>query len=278
MNRLPRKKRVQILNLLMEGNSIRGTARLTNTSTHTVERLIVNASDACREFHNQHIRGLNPRRIEMDEMWHFVYAKEKNVPYAINPPDFVGDCWTHIALDPETKLLISCHVGTRKLKDTRSLIRDVQRRLTKGAKVHFYSDGYSAYKKLLPKMFGLGVSHTVVIGTEKNLISGKSDQVDGNTTFVERHNLTIRMSVRRQSRKTNAFSKRVERHCALMNIYTVWYNWCRIHQTLEISPAMEAGLSTVLYDMEFIVDLVEDRTPPPTPRGPDRKPRRRRVS
>ena len=230
----------------------------------TIHKLIVDAGEVCEKFHDKHVHSVKIReRIELDELWNFVYAKEKNVPYAINPPAFAGDCWTHIAIDSRTKMVISYRIGKRKPIETYWLFKDLKKRIDTDGLPEFASDGYPPYERYALKVFGEDVSLVNIIGREKIKVSGNPDMENTGTTFVERYNLTKRMSIRRYTRKTNAFSKDVKLQRAHDHLHVTWYNWCRIHETLRVSPAMEAGLCDVLYDMGFIVDLIEESKQPP---------------
>ena len=270
MNRLEKKNRVHILNLLLEGNSIRGAGRLTGVSPVTILKLLIDTGNACARFHDKFVRGLDIKdRIELDEMWKFIYAKEKNVSKTIDPPKFVGDAWTHIALDSRTKMIVSYRIGKRDPRETLWLIKDVRKRVV--GMPEFASDGYPAYEKYARKVFGDDVSLANIVGRKKIRISGNPDMESIGTTYVERHNLTMRENMKRYSRQTLAFSKKVEYMRAHLHLYAVHYNWCRIHETLRVSPAMEAGLCDVLHDVDFIVDLTEARTPLPEKRGPYKK-------
>lgn len=262
MNRLSKEKQRLILHCLLEGNSTRGTARLVDVSTHTVENLLVEAGEACSRFHDKHVRSLRIKGwVEIDEMWSFVYAKEKNVAKAKNPPDFAGHSWTHIAIDAKTKLVISYRIGKREPRQTRWLLKDLRKRVL--GRVSFATDGYSPYTKYTQKVFGDSVSLLNVVGTQKIKVSGNPDIDNENTTFVERHNLTMRMSMRRYARKTNAHSKLVDYQRAHLHLYIVWFNWCRIHETLRCSPAMEAGLTVELHSLDMILGLIEARRSKP---------------
>lgn len=263
MNQLPRHKRILILNLLLEGNSIRGTARLADTTAVTVQKLLVEAGRVCRDFHRENVKNVEVKGwIEADELWNFIYCKEKNRPKAINPPYFAGTTWTHIAIDSKSKLILAYLIGKGYPSETKRLFERVEKRVA-GGSPPVTTDGYIPYRKYAPKVFGKDVALANVIGTKKYRISGNPDMEKTNTTFVERHNRTIRMSVKRYARKTDAFSKKVSRQRAHLHLYITWYNWCRVHQTLRYSPAMEAGLSDTLLDTGFIVDLVDADAPPP---------------
>ncbi|MCY4557648.1 MAG: IS1 family transposase [Chloroflexi bacterium] len=269
MNRLPRAKRVQVLSMLVEGSSMRSTARVCDVAFNTVADLLDMAGKACQLYHDQHVRGIEGRRsVQCDEVWSFVYAKDRAKDWA-EPWDTAGSVWTFTALDADSKLLISYMV--RKRRNTRSaakLMKDLEGRLRKRPKLT--ADSLKAYGRATKKTWGTTAHLSQV---------RKGEDTDHNTSYVERHNLTIRMANRRFTRKTNAFSKKMSRHEAAMHLFAVYYNFCRIHQTLRVTPAMEAGIDGKLHDMDWIVGLIEEITEPPKKPGPKKgtKYRPRRV-
>ena len=232
---------------------MRSIARVEDVSINTVTKLLIDAGEACRKFHNRQVRYVKiADSVQCDELWSFVYAKDKAVEKdkLVSPPDVVGSVWTFTAIDSTSKLLLSCLV--RKYRNTRSaiaLFRDLRIRI-EDISQHRHTictDKLEAYQLAADKVFW----NRVTLTQERK---GKNSQ--NNTAHVERHNLTIRMANRRYTRKTNAFSKMVENHVAHMHLFSVYYNFCRLHETLQISPAMEAGIIDTLYDVDFIVDLV----------------------
>ena len=258
MNKLSKVKRAKILCLLVEGMSMRSISRAEDTDIGTVARLLDSAGKACKHYHNKFVRGIkDDRYIQCDEVWSFVYAKEKRADYA-KPWDKAGTVWTWTALDTDTKLLVAYKV--RKRRDARSataLMRDLARRLDKTPIL--VADQLKAYRKAAREVFGKKV----------RLSQKKSDPDTGFTTaHVERHNLTIRMCNRRFNRKTNAFSKKFSRHVATIHLFMLYYNFVRIHKTLRVTPAMEAELTDTLHDFEWIVELIDSLTPPPKKPGP----------
>ena len=240
---------------------------MADVAEKTTQKLLVDAGRACNKFHRKVVHNVEVRGwVEADELWNFIYCKENNLQYAIDPPWFSGDCWTHIALDSHSKLIISYLIGKRKPSETKRLLEDVKKRVA-GGSPPITTDGYIPYRKYAPKVFGKNVSFANVIGTRKYRISGNPDMKRTGTTFVERHNLTMRTNIRRYTRKTNAFSKKVSRQRMHVHLHVVWYNFCRIHQSLQCSPAMEAELTDTLHDMNLIVDLIEaDALPPNRPK------------
>ena len=258
MNKLPIEKSIQILSMLVEGSSMRSTSRVCDVSINTVGRYLDLAGIACCLYHDVHVRGIKGKRdVQCDEVWSYVYAKDRVADWA-DPWDVAGSVWTFTALDADSKLLISYML--RQRRDARSatvLMRDMASRLKKTPRLT--ADKLGAYRIAAAKVWGRKAQLSQL---------RKGEDTDHNTAYVERHNLTIRMANRRYTRKTNAFSKKMARHEAAMHLFAVHYNFCRIHQTLRVTPAMEAGLTDTLYDMGWIVDLIEEVTKPPKKPGP----------
>ena len=293
MNRLSRSKRAQILSLLVEGMSMRATARVAEVSTNTVAKLLSDAGFACAAYHDETVRNVKARRVQCDEIWSFVYAKEKNVPRAKRAPVVAGDVWTWTALDADSKLIIAYEVGDRSGMTAIDFMDDMRSRLA--YRVQLTTDGHKAYFEAVEGAFGGDIDYAMLvklygksgegegherkyspaecIGARKRTVEGYPDERHISTSYVERHNLTMRMGMRRFTRLTNAFSKRIEFHLHMLSLYFLHYNFVRVHRTLKVTPAMEAGLTPTLRDMDWIVELVEKRTPPPKPRGPYRKPK-----
>ena len=258
MNRLPREKRMQVLSMLVRGMSMRDTAEVCGVAFNTVANLLDMAGKACLLYHDEHVRGIEGQRdVQCDEVWSFVYAKDRALDWA-DPWDVAGSVWTFTALDAASRLLISYMV--RKRRNTKSanvLMKDLRGRLNKRPKLT--ADSLKAYPKATKKTWGTAAHLSQ---------TRKGEDTDHNTAYVERHNRTIRMSNRRFARKTDAFSKKMTRHKAMMHLFAVHYNFVRIHQTLRVTPAMEAGLTDTLYDMGWIVHLIEEVTKPPKKPGP----------
>ena len=284
MNRLPDHKRVLIIRCLVEGMSIRSTARTADVSKNTVLKLLREAGKACAEFQDRQLRDLNSRLIEVDEIWSFVYAKEKNVPRAKNPPPQAGDVWTWTAFDPDSKLVPSWRVGDRSSMTAIDFMDDLRARLAH--RVQLTSDGHNAYLEavegafggdvdyaMLVKIYGKqpGGEHETCIGSIKRPIEGRPNRKSISTSGVERNNLTMRMSMRRFGRLTNAFSKRVENHVAALSLHFMHYNFCRIHRSIRTTPAMAAGVTDRLYEISDIVRIIDESLPKPGPRGPYKK-------
>jgi IS1 family transposase len=284
MNRLPLAKRVQIVGMLVEGNSLRSTSRLCDVSINTVTKLLLDVGDACAQYHDEHVRNVRVRRLQCDEIWCFVGAKAKNVR-ADKEADGWGDAWTWTGLDADTKLCVSYLVGGRDASWAKEFMDDCASRI-KG-RVQVTTDGHRAYLDAVEGAFGMDCDYAMLqkiygapsdeetrrysparcIGCDMKVVSGNPDPKHVSTSYVERHNLTMRMSMRRFTRLTNAFSKKVENHAAMVAIYAVHYNFARIHKTLRITPSMAAGLSDHVWSLEEIA-MLADAAFVPTKRGP----------
>jgi IS1 family transposase len=274
MNKLPPEKRVQILSMLCEGSSMRAISRVADVSINTVTKLLVDAGLACAEFHDANVRNVKAARVQCDEIWSFCYAKAGNVKAAKQPVERAGDVWTWSAIDADSKLIISWFVGPRIIYVAHDFLSDLRSRLAN--RVQLTSDGLRAYIDAVGSTFGDDVDYAQLVkiygpspegerryspaecvGTRKSRMRGNPDPKHISTSFVERQNLTMRMSMRRFTRLTNAFSKKFENHCHALALYFVWYNWCRLHKTHKLTPAMAAGLTDKLMDMGDIVELID---------------------
>ncbi|WP_024338671.1 DDE-type integrase/transposase/recombinase [Bradyrhizobium japonicum] len=290
MNKLPTEKRAQILQMLCEGSSMRSISRVTDVSLNTVTKLLVDAGSACAAFHDATVRNVKSERIQCDEIWSFAYAKAKNVASAKAAPIGSGDVWTWTAIDADSKLILTWLVGDRDASAANAFIADLKPRLAN--RIQLTTDGHKAYLHAVSQEFGPdGVDYGMLvklygsdpqpqrryspaklIGIEKDLILGSPDIAHVSTSFVERQNLTMRMSMRRFTRLTNAFSKKVENHYHALSLYFVWYNFVRSHKALKGStPAMAAGLVSSPLEMSDIVTLIDRREGPPKKRGPYKK-------
>ncbi len=274
-NNLSKEKRAQIVRCLVEGNSIRATCRLTDSSKDAVIRLVTLLGPACLEYHDKHFRGLNCQRIQCDEIWSFIGCKEQH----LKPEDRGqgrGDCYTWTAIDPDSKLIVAWHVGSRAANDGFLFIEDLKNRLANRPQIT--TDAYGIYKKAIAYVFGVEVDYgtaTKVFHTPKDdlriearyspskckevtkkVIIGEPDEDHISTSHNERHNLTMRMHMRRFTRLTNAFSKKLENHAYAVAIHMLWYNMVRIHQTLRATPAMAAGISDHVWEMDELIDLI----------------------
>jgi IS1 family transposase len=274
MNRLPIEKRAQIVNALVEGNSIRATCRLTGACKDAVLKLIRDMGAACAAFHNTVVRGFKVQRVQCDEAWSFCYAKAKNVPEEKKGTG-AGDVWTWVAIDADSKLVLSYLCGGRDANWACQFMEDLASRVT--TRIQITTDGHRAYAEAVEGAFGMDVDYAMLIklygaptdgpdtryspaqciGIRTGILSGNPDRQYISTSYVERQNLNLRMGVRRFTRLTNAFSKKFENHCHMVAIYHTYYNFCRVHQTLRVTPAMEAGLSDHVWSIKELVELLD---------------------
>jgi IS1 family transposase len=273
MNKLSTAERVQIIRALVEGNSVRSTTRITGRSIHTVLNLLCDIGEACQKYHDSHVLGLTCKRLQVDEIWNFCKCKQKNVPAERKGEFGIGDTWTWVAVDADTKLIVSYLVGLRDGGYATDFMRDVRSRLV--SRVQLTSDGHHAYLDAvedafigdidyaqLIKVYGptpagpARYSPPVCLAAEPRPMNGDPDPKHISTSFVERSNLTMRMSMRRFTRLTNGFSKKIEnmKHAVALNF--MYYNFCRVHQTLRVTPAMEAGLADHVWEIEELVSLI----------------------
>ena len=275
MKILNHKARSQILHLLCEGNSIRSVTRLTGASKNTVIKLLIDTGKACMAFHDTNVRNVNTKRVQVDEIWSFTYAKQKNVAGAKSAPDGAGDTWTWTAIDADSKMIVSYFIGGRDGECAMWFIDDLRSRLAN--RVQLTSDGLKAYLEAVEGAFGGDIDYAILhkvygnspdsakgkyspaecIGTQKHRIEGDPDFKHVSTSYVERSNLTMRMHMRRFTRLTNGFSKKVENHAYAVALHMMYYNFVRLHSKLRMSPAMAAGVSTKLWEIGDIVALVE---------------------
>jgi IS1 family transposase len=276
MNRLSRERRAQIIGLLVEGASLRAASRLADVSLNTVTKLLLDLGAACEEYQDRTLRNLKCKRIQCDEIWAFVYAKAKNVPEEHAGEFGYGDVWTWTALDADTKLVPSWAVGRRDGFTAQAFIRDLADRLA--TRVQLTTDGHRVYLEAVEGAFGSAIDYAMLVklyegdsgknapaetryspahctGTRTAKISGDPDERHISTSYVERQNLTMRMSMRRFTRLTNAHSKRLLNHKAAVALHFMWYNFGRIHKTLRVTPAMEAGVTDHVWSLAEIVDL-----------------------
>lgn len=288
MNKLPLEKRVAILNMLVEGSSMRSISRVVDVSINTVTKLLEDAGEACAKFHHDTVRNVTAERIQCDEIWSFLYAKEKNVKEAKSAPEGAGDVWTWTGIEADTKLIVSWLVGGRDAGYASEFMEDVAARLAN--RVQLTTDGHKAYLTAVEGAFGADVDYAQLvklygaapdafkgryspaecIGIKKTVVEGNPDMKYVSTSYVERQNLTMRMNMRRFTRLTNGFSKKLDNHMHALALYFVHYNFCRIHKTLRVTPAMAAGLTDELLSMADIASLVEKAQATPV-RGPYKK-------
>src|SRR3974390_207461 len=275
MNKLPLEKLIQILSLLCEGSSMRSISRVCDVSINTITKLLVDAGTACAAFHDKHVRAVKAQRIQCDEIWSFCYAKSKNVSVAKTPVEGAGDVWTWTGIDPDTKLIVSWVVGSRDADCAKSLMDDLAARLA--SRVQLTTDGNGAYLNAVDEAFGTEIDYAMLvklygaspesaagryspaecIGIQKKAIEGLPNFDHISTSHVERHNLTMRMQMRRFTRLTNAFSKKLENHYHALSLYFAFYNFTRIHKAHRMTPAMAAGITDRLWSMSDIVNLVD---------------------
>lgn len=273
MNKLPRDLRAQILGLMVEGMSLRAISRTTGVSKNTLARLLADAGQAFSEYQDRVMRDLTCKRVQVDEIWAFVYAKAKNVPGAKAAPEGAGDCWTWMAIDADTKLIPSFYVGARDAEAAQLFIGDLALRLAN--RVQLSSDGHKPYLEAVEQSFGADIDYAMLVkiygdtpgagryspgvckGAIKTRVEGRPDPAHISTSYAERANLTLRMGSRRFTRLTNAFSKKIENHAHSVAIHTMHYNFVRIHQTLRCTPAMAAKVSTILWELTDMVKVLE---------------------
>ena len=287
-NKLPLAKRVQILSMLVEGSSMRSISRVADVSINTVAKILEDAGEACGAFHYETVRGVKSKRVQCDEIWSFLYCKDKNVKAAKAAPFAAGSVWTWTAIDAESKLIVSYMVGDRDAETANFFMDDLRARLD--GRVQLTKDGLKVYLDaeagalgsegadyaMLVKLYGEAAgsgpekrySPAVCTSAKKVPISGMPEKKHVSTSYVERQNLTMRMSMRRFTRLTNGFSKKIDSHIHALSLYFVFYNFARQHKTLRMSPAMAAGISDRLWSMEDIVALIDAREAPAKKRGP----------
>jgi IS1 family transposase len=274
MNKLPIEKRVQILQMLCEGASMRSISRIADVSINTVTKLLVDAGKALAVYQDKTLRNLTSKRVQADEIWSFCYSKQKNVPEDKKGRFGYGDVWTWSAIDADSKLIISWLVADRGAKAAMEFISDLAERLQN--KVQLTTDGHKVYLNAVERAFGGDIDYAMLVkiygpdpegekryspaqclGAEKSIICGKPDRDHISTSYAERQNLTMRMNMRRFTRLTNAFSKKVENHSYALALYFMVYNFVRIHKTLRVTPAMAAGVTDRLWTMEDVVNLID---------------------
>jgi IS1 family transposase len=291
MNRLSVEQRARVVAALVEGNSIRATCRMTGVARNTVTKLLVDLGTACSVYQDHAMRDLPCKRVQCDEIWCFVGSKAKNVPE--DKRGEYGDWWTWVAIDADTKLVPSYRVGPRDLQEARLFIADLAKRLRH--RVQLTTDGFKPYLSAVQDAFGGDVDYAVLVklyGTEATvgrfspprLIGAQSQKINGDpkpegisTSYVERQNLTMRMSMRRFTRLTNAFSKKVENLAAAVSLHFAHYNLCRVHKTLGTTPAVAAGVTDHVWTLNELIGLLDAAERVPVRRGSYRKTRERRA-
>ena len=272
--------RAKILEMLVEGMSMRTISCLEVVSINTVKKLMNDAGNACAAYHDEAVKNVTARRVQCDEIWSFCYAKEKNVKRAKAAPKGAGDMWTWTALDSDSKMILSYEVGDRSGQTSIEFMDDLRKRLAN--RVQLTTKGHMAYLVAAEGAFGADMdfaklvklygdapeaekrySPAQCVGTRKRRVIGSLVRQDVSTSHVERHNLTMRMGMRRVTQLTNGSSKKIENYLHMLSLYFLYYNFCRVHESLRCSPAMAAGVSDTLRDMEWIVSLIDARAPKP---------------
>lgn len=278
MNKKTKKEQAQILHMLVEGNSLRATERMireaqpSGCSINTIQKLLLEVGEACAWYQDKHLRNLKCERVQMDEIWSFVYSKQKNTPDELKGSN--GDCWTWTGMCADAKLMVSWRVGGRDADTAQDFVQDIASRMAN--RIQLTSDAFTKYKDAVESAFGADVDYgqlvkvygkssesekryspTNFVATKQKKISGNPDKKHISTSFVERQNLTMRMSMRRFTRLTNGFSKKLDNHVAAISLHFMYYNFCRIHKSLKASPAMAANVSETLWNLEDIVTMSE---------------------
>ena len=278
MNTLPIEKRVQIVNLLVEGVSMRAVSRVTGVSINTVTKLLSDVGAACADYQDRALRNLTLTNVQVDEIWAFIGAKQKNVPVDADPTLGLGDCYTFTAIDRDTKLMPCYMLGYRTAECAEQFMQDLASRLA--CRVQLTTDALGAYPDAVEKAFGADVDYAVLnktyeggtlaveakrryspavcVGATKRVVCGSPEVKMISTSHVERANLTMRMGMRRFTRLTNGFSKKIEMHFAAVSLHFMHYNFARIHKSLRVTPAMEAGIASHVWSIEEIVRLIAE--------------------
>jgi IS1 family transposase len=273
MNKLDNKRRAQVIAALVEGNSIRATVRMTGVAKNTIVKLLADIGAACAEYQDKAFQNLNCQRVQCDEIWSFVGAKAKNVPAEKQGEFGYGDVWTWVAIDADTKLVPCWHVGRRDANAAYEFMQDLSSRLRH--KVQLTTDGHKPYLEAVEAAFGGDIDYAMLVkiygksqeeiryspaeclATDIKVVSGNPHKAHVSTSFVERQNLTMRMSMRRFTRLTNGFSKKLENHIHAISLHYMYYNFVRVHKTLRCTPAMAAGVTKTFWEIEDIVALLD---------------------
>jgi IS1 family transposase len=272
MNRLKREKQVQVIAVLVEGNSINATVRMTGVAKHTILKLLADLGNACADYQDRTFRNLKCKRIQCDEIWAFCYAKEKNVPAEKRGKFGYGDVWTWVAIDADTKLVPSFMVGNRDGHSAKIFIDDLAGRLAH--RVQLTTDGLKAYLNAVEDSFGCGIDYAmlskiyassqdetryspaVCLGCETKIAAGNPDRKHISTSYVERQNLSMRMGMRRFTRLTNGFSKKIENHVYAVALFYMHYNYCRVHTSLRVTPATEARITDHIWTIQEMLAVL----------------------
>ncbi len=287
MNTLTNEDRVRVIAALVEGNSIRSTSRMTGVARNTVTKLLVDLGQVCMKYHDEHVRNVTVRHLQCDEIWAYIGAKAKNVSPEKKEIGW-GDVWTWVGIDADTKLVVSYLVGGRGADWARDFMEDCASRIRN--RIQITTDGHKAYLEAVENAFGADVDYAqlqkiygaslenetryspaVCIGCEMKVVSGNPDPKHVSTSYVERQNLTMRMHMRRFTRLTNAFSKKIDNHAYAVALHFMYCNYVRIHQSLRVTPAMESGLCDHAWTIEELVEMGNAAMPKPAKRGPYQK-------
>lgn len=291
MNQIDNKRRAQVVAALVEGNSIRATVRMTGVAKNTIVKLLTDLGAACAEYQDKAFRNLTCRKVQCDEIWSFVGSKAKNVSPDKEGVFGYGDVWTWVSMDADTKLVPCWLVGLRNAQAANEFISDLASRLAN--KVQLTTDGHRPYLEAVEKAFGGDIDYAQLVkiyggeqtkqeaikyspvecvGCKKVVVTGNPKGSDVSTSYIERQNLTMRMSMRRFTRLTNGFSKKVENHAHAIALHYMYYNFCRMHKSLRCTPAMAAGVVKTLWSIDDMLSAVDQYMPkPPTKRGPYKK-------
>jgi IS1 family transposase len=272
MNRLSSDERIRVVAALVEGNSIRSTSRMTGIARNTVTKVLVDLGSACMRYHDEHVRNVKVRYLQCDEIWQYVGAKARNVSAAKKEIGW-GDVWTWVGIDADTKLVVSYLIGGRGADWAMDFMKDCAERIV--GRVQITTDGHKAYLNAVEEAFGMDVDYAQLqkiygaslenetryspatcIGCEMKVVSGNPDPKHVSTSYVERQNLTMRMGMRRFTRLTNAFSKKIDNHAYAVAVHFLYRNFVCIHQTLRVTPAMQAGLCDHVWSMDEFVALL----------------------
>jgi IS1 family transposase len=276
MNQLSTRERTQVISALVEGNSIRATVRMTGVAKNTIVKLLAEVGTACEKYQDRMLRALPCKRVQCDEVWSFCYAKQKNVPQGKQGQFGYGDVWTWTALCADTKLICCWKVGNRSASTGYSFIHDLAGRLAN--RIQLTTDGHRVYADAVESAFGIDIDYAMLVkvygadnretearyspagymGCHTIPLVGNPEPEHISTSFVERQNLTMRMQMRRFTRLTNAFSKKIDNHAHAIALHFMHYNFCRVHQTLRVTPAMEAGIADHVWSIEELVSLISE--------------------
>jgi IS1 family transposase len=274
MNRLPLSKRVAVISALVEGCSVRATVRLTGVAKGTILNLLESVGQACAIYHDENVHGVQSKRIQCDEIWSFCHAKQKNLPEGYRGVFGHGDVWTWVGIDADSKLVMSYQVGDRTARTAYGFMWDLASRVR--GRVQLTTDGHRAYLQavdqafegreidyaILDKMYASNpmegrYSPATITSSKTTIIAGDPDVRHISTSYIERQNLTMRMHMRRFTRLTNGFSKKVQNHMHSVALFYMHYNFAKVHQTLRVTPAMEAGIANRVWSIQDIVELAE---------------------